>query len=221
MMSPAEDVINRVKAGMEDSAGRFFELEDFVRVYNDALDEMSEFTEIQENYIYVKRRKGAAYTDMRGSLPPNFLRVRSVYNPLTNKWLEAMTVREMDDTVGRFWERRTGPTRWWQMRGLWTLGAYPAAGDDVSPLKVYYTALLPHIKIDNSLGDGVLSHTDVPHDFDSAVEYYMMYELLAERKETDKALQFYQRFQQQLPQLKDLAQNRTRRERIARMGAFR
>jgi hypothetical protein len=217
-MSTAAQTIARVKINLEDPDEKFFTVDDYVRAYNDALDEISEATEIYENNVYVKRRKWAVYTDLRGALPPSALRITSVWNPNSQKWLDPITVRELDDTVGRHWETRSDQTRWWFMRGLWYLGAYPVAGDDCSPLKVYFSALMPHVAAHGGLVTGLSSSPDLPSDFHEAIENYMMYELLGERKEIDKSLEYYKRFQAQVPLLKDVGENRMRRDRTPKMG---
>jgi hypothetical protein len=220
-MSTAQQVIDRVKEAVEDPNDKFFETQDYVRVYNDALDEISELAEINESYVYVKRRKWALYTDLRGILPPTFLRVTSIFNPGSGKWLDPTTVREMDASVGRDWESRVDETRWWFMRGLWHLGTYPISGDDVSPLKVWYVSLLPHIAEDGGMVNGLSSTPNIPQDYNVAIEDYMIYALLAERKETDKSLEYFRKFNDKIVGLKDMAENRMRRDRTPKMGARR
>jgi hypothetical protein len=107
------------------------------------------------------------------------------------------------------------------MRGLWYLGSYPVPADDVSPLKIWYAALFPHVKVDGGLTDGLDSSPDLPPDSDTAIEDYMLYELLAERKEADKSLEYYRRFTGQMVNLKEQAESRMRRDRVPKMGAKR
>jgi hypothetical protein len=71
------------------------------------------------------------------------------------------------------------------------------------------------------LSSGLTSSPDLPPDFADAIENYMTYELMAERKETDKSLEFYRRFLLTIPTLKDIGENRMRRDRIPKMGARR
>jgi hypothetical protein len=220
-MATASETIDRVQVSMEDTGGRFFTSDDYVRSYNDALDEIAEITEINEKFIYVKRRKKAVYHDLRGILPPDALRVTSVWNPTSSKWLDPITVRELDSTVGRFWEKRSDQTRWWFMRGLWFLGTYPTAATDSMPVRVHFSALLPHIKLDGGLTDGLSSSPSIPETYHTAIEYYMVYDLLSERKETEKALSFYQKFVALMEGAADLAENRMRRDRTPVMGARR
>lgn len=220
-MSTAAQTIARVKISLEDPQEKFFTVDDYVRAYNDALDEISEATEIYESSVYVKRRKWAVYTDLRGALPPTALRVTAVWNPLSQKWLDPTTVRELDATVGRHWERQSDQTRWWFMRGLWYLGAYPTAADDTSPLRVHFSALMPHVEALGGLGSGLTTSPDLPPDFHEAIENYMLYELMGERKEVDKSLEYYKRFMAQIPLLKDMGENRMRKDRTPKMGARR
>lgn len=219
--APVTEIINRVRLAVEDPNGTFFTTDDYVRAYNDALDELSDLTEINESTVYVKRRKWAMYTDLRGVLPATVLRVTSVWNPSSSRWLDPTSVRELDATIGRDWERQTTTTRWWFMRGLWFLGAYPVAGDDVSPLRIHYTSLLPHVELLGGQSSGLTTSANLPPDYDETIEYYMIYSLLAQRKEVDKSLDFYQKFLTAVPALKDLAENRMRRDRIPKIGARR
>lgn len=221
-MDTAAQTIANVQSRLEDPDGTFFTTADYVRSYNDALDELSERTEIRESSIYIKRKKHAVYADLRGILPPTALRVTSVWNPQTEKWLAPTTVREMDNTVGRQWETNIGTTRWYFMRGLWFMGTYPVAGDDSSPLRIHYASMLDHIDSSDSPHTGINSRPfDLPDDFTIAIENYMMYDLLAERKEYKKSLEYFGRFIDQIPSLRNLAENRMRRDRIPRMGAKR
>lgn len=220
-MTTAAQTIDRVRTSIEEPDSQFFETSDYVRAYNDALDEVSELTEINESYIYVKRRSGSLYTSLQGILPPTFLRVTSVYNPSSGKWMDPTTIRELDLSLGRDFESRADESRWWFMRGLWLLGAYPVAGNDSSPLKVWYCSLLPHIEEDGGNVSGLGSSPDIPDDYNPALENYMMYQLLSERKEVEKSLEYYRRFSDQITGLKDIAENRMRRDRIPRIGARR
>ncbi len=221
MDTPAQ-TIARVQARLDDPDFTFYTLEDYVRSYNDALDEIAERTEIRERYVYVKRKKWAPFADLRGVLPPNALRITSVWNPSSSKWLEATHPREMDNTVGRKWEANIGTSRWWFMRGLWFVVSYPVTPNDISPLKIYYTSMFDHVSIDGGQVGGLnIDLQDIPPDFTTAIENYMLYDLLAERKEVKKSLEFFQRFSDQIPSLRDMAENRMRRDRTPRMGARR
>jgi hypothetical protein len=219
----ARTIIDRVLARLEDPDQRFFSTSDLVGAYNDALDELAETTEVHESSVVLKRRKWAAYHDLRGVLPPDALRVRAVWDIVSCKWVAPTTPRELGDTVGRQWEWKPDvSSRWWWMRGLYFLGAYPVPGDDVSSLKVYYSSLLPHVEEEGGLVTGLDSRTgDIPPDFEDAIEHYMMYTLLAQRKESQKSLQFWNRYQEHENLLADVSKNRMRSDRTPHMGSRR
>lgn len=220
-MDTAQQIIDRVLVRLEDPDNRFFSTADLVGAYNDALDELSETTEVNETYVVVKRRKWAPYIDLRGYLPPDALRVTAVWNMNTSKWLHPTTPRELDDTVGRQWEWKPDQSRWWWMRGLYFLGAYPVPGDDVSPLRVHYASLLPHVEEAGGLATGLTQRAPLPPDFADPIEHYMMYTLLAQRKETQKSLSFWQRYKEHEDELSNIARNRMRRDKSPLMGARR
>jgi len=219
MAVPAQ-VIESVRERLRDMESVRYTDQDLVDAYNDALDEIADATEFYELSAVVKRRKWALYTDLRGILPPEFLRVKAVWNMSTNRWLDPTDIRELDLRLTRGWEKNANLSRWWFMRGMWHLGAYPVPGDDYSNLKVYYASLVPHI----SLGDVdfVPSGTfPFPPDFNCAIEFYMLFSLLADAGETQKALGFWSQYAELEEQLKAMVQQRMTRDRIVHMGARR
>jgi hypothetical protein len=220
-MDTAQQIIDRVLVRLEDPDQRFFSTDDLVLAYNDALDELSEATEVNENYVTVKRRKLAAYVDLRGYLPPDALRVTAVWNPNTSKWLAPTTTRELDEYLGRQWENKPDESRWWWMRGIYFLGSYPVSGRDDNPLRVHYSTMLPHIEVDGGLSTGLTSSVALPPDMAEAIEHYMMYMLLVQKKESVKALDYWMLYKKHEQELRDLAHNRMRRDRTPIMGARR
>jgi hypothetical protein len=220
-MDTAQQIIDRVLVRLEDPDQRFFSTSDLVLSYNDALDELSEDTEVNENYVTVKRRKWAAYVDLRGYLPPDALRVTAVWNLNTSKWMFPTSVRELDETLGRMWENKPDESRWWWTRGIYFLGTYPVPGNDTSPIRVYYSSRLPHVEESGGLATGLTTATQLPPDFAEAIEHYMMYSLLVQKKESQKAMAHWLRFQEHQTELFNLSQNRMRRDRGPVMGARR
>ncbi len=218
----AGETIDRLKIRIEDPGESYFDPEDFVRVYNDALDEISDITEINESNVYIKRRKEATYIDLRGIVSPDFLRVTAIWNPTSEKWLQPTTPRELDETVGRFWEKRIDQTRWWFMRGIWHLGCYPTARDDENyPLKIFYCSLAPHIESTGGQLDGLSYRPPFPPDYADMIQDFMLYELLSERRETEKSMKFYERFRVAVEGVKTQGKNRMRTDRVAKVGARR
>lgn len=220
-MDTASTIINRVITRLEDPGYVFFSQDDLVQAYNDALDEMSEATEFHENQVFVKRKKWSTYVDMRAYVPLDFLRVTAIYSPSRNEWLVPTTVRELDDTVGRNWEGRPDSSRYWWTRGLYFVGTYPPPSVDTEPLHVYYASLFHHVSASGGLSSGLGSTATLPPDFSEAIEHYMMYTLLAQRKETQKSLGFWSKYQVKEAELNDFSKNRMRRDKTPLMGARR
>jgi hypothetical protein len=220
-MKSAQEIIDSVIVRLEDPEYKFFSTSDLVLAFNNAMDEIADATEIHELTAMVKRKKGAPYADLRGVLGTNVLRVTAIWNPSTSRWLEPTTVDELDSLHGRRWERRTDESRWWFMRGLFFLGTYPTCGDDISPLRIHYSATFPHVKESGGLVTGLTTKPELPTDFTEAIENHMLYELFAQRKETEKSLAHYQNYAKAEKVLRDLGHNRMRRDKIPMRGAKR
>lgn len=220
-MKSAQQIIDSVIVRLEDPEYKFFSLSDLVLAYNNAQDEIADATEVNELTAMVQRKKGAPYADLRGILGPDALRVTAVWNPSSSRWLEPITVEELDNLHGRKWERRQDYSRWWFMRGLYFLGTYPTCENDISPLRIHYAAMFPHVKENGGLVTGLTSKAELPSDFSDAIENHMLYELFAQRKETGKSLANYEEYVKHEKLLYDLSHNRMRRDKIPYMGARR
>lgn len=221
-MKTAQEIIDNVIVRLEDPEYKFFSTSDLVVAFNNAMDEIADATEINELTATVKRKKGSPYADLRGVLPVNALRVTAVYNPRNQRWLEPTTVEELDSLHGRRWERRIDTeSRWWFMRGLYWLGTHPTCGDDISSLRIYFSATFPHVVEDGGLVTGLTNKPELPSDFSDAIENHMLYELFGQRKETEKSLKHYQDYATHEKMLFDLAHNRMRRDKISYRGAKR
>jgi len=220
-MSTAAETIARVRARLPATSENFWSDEDLVDAYNDALDEISDATELFEQSVVVKRRKWAVYTDLRGLLPTVALRVSAVWNMTTQGWIHPTTARELDQMAGRGWEKSNGTAQWWFMRGLWFLGAFPAPPDDMSPLKVYFSSMMPHVATAGGLASGLTSSPPMPPDCEAAIDSYMMSSLMADYKETTKAVELYREYQVHETTVTQSSERRMSRERTYRIGARR
>ena len=220
-MQSAQQIIDNVIVRLEDPEYKFFSLSDLVLAYNHAQDEIADSTEVHELTAMVQRKKGAPYADLRGILGPDALRVTAIWNPNSSRWLSPTTTDELDNLHGRRWERRKDYSRWWFMRGLYFLGTYPTCENDISPLRIHYAAMFPHIKEDGGLVTGLTSKPELPSDFAEAIQNHMLYELYSQRKETGKSLTHYADYVKGEKVLYDLSHNRMRRDKIPMRGARR
>lgn len=220
-MKTAQEIITTVQSRLRADSSEFWSDQDLVDAYNDALDEIADATEIREIWVPMKRKKWATYTDMRGVLPTVALRVTGIWNPIADKWLDPTTPRELDNSVGRGWEEIVDTARWWFMRGMWHLGVFPVAGDDLSPLRVYCSALFPHVSLTGGLSTGLGVRAEVLPAAETAIENYMLSTMLSDRGETQKAISYWQDYQVGEKGLKEAHEFRMQRDRTPRMGARR
>ncbi len=220
-METAQAIIDKVRIRVEDPDSRFFSTADMVLSYNDALDEISEGSEVYEREMTVQRRKNAAYIDLRAYLPEDSLRITAVWNIGTNKWMAPITVEEMDNAIGRQWENRPDSSRFWWMRGIYFLGTYPVVTSDTDPVRIHYASLMPHVEENGGLMTGLGTSAPLPPDFSETIQNYMLYTLFGQKKETKKSLMHYVRYAEDEAELRDLAHNRMQRDNVPRMGARR
>jgi hypothetical protein len=193
---------------------------DLLPAYNEALDDLSMATEFYELRVSMPRRMWATYHDLRGVLPDEAIRVTAVWNPITGRWLVPTSPRELDNNLGRGWERNIDLARGWWMRGCWWLGIYPKPTDDISPLSVYFSAMAPHI-VPDTLRYGYNSTPAIPADFDVAIRQYMLYTLFADNKESNRAVEHYKSYKIKATELKSLVDDRIQNDRAAHMGSRR
>ncbi len=222
-MTPSvAETIASVLGRLPASSVNYWSDEDLLDAYNDAVDEIADATEFYESHVVVKRRKLSVYTDLRQILPPSALRVTAVWDVVAQRWLQPTTTKELDETVGRGWERNAGSNSgWWFMQGLWFLGAYPVSGDDVSPLKIYYASCPSHIEMAGGLMTGLTVRPLIPEDMTGAIEEYMLSSLLADGRESTKSVEHWSEFDQMVTQFGDASKQRMSRVRTPRMGARR
>jgi hypothetical protein len=220
-ISTAREIIARVKVRLEDPTSQYWTEGDLIEAYNDALDELSDATEINETYVPIKLRKWALYTDLRGVLPTCALRITAVWNTTTQKWLDPTTPRELDQSLGRAWEKSADVCRWWFMRGLYFLGTYPVPGNDETLVRVYFSSTMPHVSATGGLSSGLDTRAPLPPDADAAIESYMLASLLGDRRETAKAMQYAQDYAEQEKMLHDFSDQRMSRDRTPKIGCRR
>jgi len=217
-METAATTLAAVRARLPATSSNFWSDDDLIEAYNDALDELSEATEFYELNATVPRRKWHSLTDLSGILPEEVIRITAVWNMGSQRWMDPTTPRELDRMLGRGWEQNVDVSRFWFMRGLKWLGTYPRPGDDVSPVRVYFSAKHPHVSADGGLGYGLTAPSMLPPDFDSAIEEYSLYALISQHRESKKAMEHYQAYLEMERDLKQHVEGRITRDRIPHMG---
>lgn len=183
---------------------------DFLKAANDGLDELSEGTGFYERFTQIPLKGRQTYYDLRGFLPPDIIRVNSVWNSGEQIWLDPVGVR---DLMVQRWETVIGSPRRYLMRGINWLGVYPRPESDTNyPLLVYYAGHAPHFQ------DTASIVADIPDDFIPALEDYILYDLSAQDGETSKSLLHWSQYRNREKGLAALVKGRITTARSGALG---
>lgn len=195
------------------SAPVHWSLEDIDSAINDGLAELSDATEFFERSVFFNVRPSTTYHDVRHIADGDtVLRVTSVWNPARNAWLDPTDVRILDERTARQWERVAGePQRWFQ-RGLYWLGLFPFTTASDRILQLRYASIHPR------LTDPTQVPQQLPEEFHHALVDYAVYDLLSDDQETAKALEHWNDYTAQEAATAARAQNRTKTDRVGRLG---
>lgn len=178
---------------------------------NEGLDELSEATGFYERYVTIPIVGNRTYYDLRGYLPENVVGVRSVWSTVREDWLVPIS----EENLGFQWEQSAGDPQHFFVRGISWLGVWPKADTTAGYLRVYFAGLAPHFTVPQD----VLA--DLPDDFVPALEDYALYELAAQDRETDKALEHWREYVAREDGLYRFVNNRVVRARRGAIGGRR
>jgi hypothetical protein len=156
---------------------------------NEGLEEMSDATEWCEDYSIVSLLSNLQYYDLRTDVPDTILAPKRAFNITTNRWLTPTDIRDMDFQTYVRWEEVTGEPERLIMRGLWWMGFWPIKNSDTGKVKVYYTCLPEAMVADTD-------EPDFPSEFQIGIIMYAMADLLAQDRETKKALRYWNQYQE-------------------------
>lgn len=192
-----------VQYGIEDLAGKFFTLADVKTALNEAQDEMAEYTEYYETSFTLTRQANTTYYNLNapgavgvpaGLATNPILAVKRIFNVQTNRWLDPVSVRGLDEDYYAQWEAITGETGFFFMRGLWQLGLMPRQITTTGTLTCYGTAMPTALAAN---GDT----PSVPETFHQGWVEYALYELMSQDAEIQKAMDHFAHFD---PRTKEL-----------------
>ena len=175
---------SEVRRQLDDDTAAFVTDADIDDSLNEGYEEMSEATLWYERQFMLPLLSRRTYYNVRELAPDEPLGVSRCWNTVTQKWLDPDSVRALDGRI-RQWELNAGEPRSYFMRGHWWLGVWPKpASDDISRVRVYYTAIPPPMTLD----------TDVPGfppEFHWALVDYALYDTLIQDREPGTALAHY------------------------------
>ena len=180
----------------------YFSVADVKAAINDGYEELADAAEFHETHTTVKKLSHRTYYDMRAIPDHTFLRPSRCFNPTTNRWLEPVSVNDLDLRTYREWEgiSVTEPEKM-LMRGLWWWGVFPQAAEDGGFLRLYYIGIPAALTLDSD-------EPQFAKEFHAALVEYALYDLLAQDGETRLALDHWGKFMGYEQALRDSMQTR-------------
>ena len=161
------------------------------------ISEASEWYETNETYGLTD---GLMYHNLQLLLDKVPLRVTSVWNTQTNRWLTPCSVRDLDREIHK-WEEIGGEPEQWFIRGVWTLGLFPIPDDTGGTITIYHTALPAALTTTTEPG--------FPGEFQYGLIHYALYELFGQEAETREALRHWDIYEGYEKALKRWVDHRT------------
>lgn len=204
---------SRVFLGLNESSANpaFWTASDVKRAIADGYDEMSDASEWYEREASLRLLSNNQYYDLRYILESDvFLRLRAIWNMTTNRWLEPISLDDLDYRTYRQWEDVTGEPEKWLMRGLWWLRMFPMKNSDSGAVQLFYKALPP----------AMVNSTDepgFPKEFHEGIVEYAIGDLLSQEGETRRAVDHFNKYRAYEDGLTKWADGRISTDRTMRL----
>lgn len=184
----------------------------FLEAANDGLDELSEATGFYERFVAIPLKGKQTYYNLMGFVPDDAFQLNSVFNVTHQIWLSPATI---DDMQVQRWETVPGSPQKYIVRGAFWVGIYPRPSSDVGVIQVYYSGLAPHLVDSYSV-----LPADLPDDFVTALDDYILYDLSTKDGETDKALEHWNSYYARQEALATYVEERIVKARSGRLGGW-
>lgn len=177
----------------------------------ECLAEASEYNELSETLGLTAAR---TYYNLKALLTvaDRFLRVTRIWNPVASRWMEIVTIRELDEETYARWERTPGEPQNAIIRGLWWLGIFPRPTASTGTLTVYFAALPVPLALPTDT-------PGFPQEWHRGIVHYALYDLLAQSGETAKAIEHFKHFLEYQAGLVAYVKQRMRKDRVGVIGA--
>lgn len=196
-----------VRNRLNESSTAFFSDADIEDALNDGLAELSDATEWNEREATISVKHGHTYYNLRRLLSDGFLSLRHCWNVTTQKWLTPTEPRELDYHTHRTWEQSSAEPERYFIRGIWNLGFWLKPPQDKRAVRVYFTALPDAM---SASGDT----PGFPQEFHYGIVEYALSDLLAQQRETKKALGHWQAYTAYETRLRRYADQRQSIDRL-------
>lgn len=182
------EIQRKVRRRLNESTTAFYSDDDIKKAINAGYLEMADATEFYERQAMIPMLKQRTYYDLSLILPDTFLSPRRAYNPETSRWLDPIDPRGLDYHTYVQWELTQGPPEKYLMRGNWWLGVFPKPTQDSAGIRFYYTSIPPEFTDDSDI-------PAFPREFHEGLTDYALCHLLAQERETQKAISYWTSFQ--------------------------
>jgi hypothetical protein len=209
-----QEVLGRLNESMTTPV--FWKYADIQDGLNEGYQQLAEATELYEvTFDKIIDRDEAVddgsqmYYDLSMILENDFLALRRVQNVSTDRWMNTVSVRDLDTTY-RQWEQVVNTPEYIIQRGLSIVGFFPIArsGDEIH----FVFAAIPPI-----LGDDA-EYVRAGEEFIEALIEYALYYMYTTEREYDKAMSAYQRYLTFEDKLRGETGNRMSNDANRRMG---
>lgn len=173
------DVKRRLREASE--SGIYFADGDIDDAVNAGYMELSDAAEWFEEFLDISLLKDRPYYDLWSIIGPSFLSIKPAFDTSRHRWLQPVTVRQLDGNDRR-WERVVGTPQRIFLRGLRWLGLYPRTNaEGADTVRAYYTRLPEFLCQDTD-------EPGFPETYHVGCVYFALADLWAQDGETALAL---------------------------------
>jgi len=165
----------------------FWSDDDVAGAINEGLAEMADATEFYELWTMVPMLEGLTYYNLPEIVPGTFLSPRRPQNVTTEVWLKPSDPREMDYHTYVDWQLTAGSPETYLMRGHWWFGVFPHEDRDTVGMRLYHTNIPQDMKED-------WDEPGFPREFHDGLICYAMSDLMAQQRETKKAVEYWKAY---------------------------
>jgi hypothetical protein len=190
-----------VRTELGESGTAFFTDDDIAEAVNEGYAELADGAEFYERFWNIELLEGCMYYDLTTVLPDTFLSPRRAYSVERSTWLQPSDYREKDTGPYRQWELVTGAPQEYLLRGNWWFGVWPKPSVSGGVIRFYGTAIPAALSTSTD-------EPPFPTEYQHGIIEYALFDLLAQQRETKKALDKWASYKRYEEGLREYASGR-------------
>lgn len=177
------DVFRRLEES--GSSPDFWALAEVKQALQEAWQDLARVTEWYRSRCTIPVQDDIVYYDLRDWYPEEVIKIRSIWDYSTERWLVPSSWQELQAGYHR-WEAVTGHPERFFMRGNFALGTWPKTTETLNSvmLDVQTVAIPPVLGPDDY-------EIPFPNEFHEALTLYAVYDLKSQEGEAELALAFF------------------------------